>query len=76
MIGLIIAIVIIALGGGAGYIAYQNFAKKKKERGIISAIAAGVCALILVLVPMSVHTVEAGEIAVVKNLGKAEKVRY
>ena len=75
MIGLIIAIIIIALGVGGTLIALKSFKKKKKQRGIFGAITAGVCALLLLLIPMSFHTVEAGEIAVVKNLGKAEKVR-
>ena len=75
MIGFIIAIILLALGGGAGYYAYYHFKKRKRSKGILYAIVTGIFALVLALVPMSIHTVEAGEIAVVKHLGKAEKVR-
>ncbi len=75
MIAGIIAIILLAIGVGGGVIAFQSFQKKKKQRTLFGSIVAGVCALLLLIVPMSFHTVEAGEIAVVKNLGKAEKVR-
>ena len=75
MIASIIAIIIVALGAIGIYVAVKNFQNKKKQRGFFGAVLAGVCALMLLIIPMSFHTVEAGEIAVVKNLGKAEKVR-
>ena len=74
MIAGIIALVIVAIGAVGVSIATQNF-KKKKNRSRFGALLAGISALLLLIVPMSFHTVEAGEIAVVKNLGKAEKVR-
>ena len=36
---------------------------------------AGVFALLLIFIPMSIHTVDTGEVAVVKHLGKATLVR-
>ena len=75
MIGSIITVILLALAGGAGYYAYRHFKKKQRSKGIVCTIITAVFALVLALVPMSIHTVEAGEIAVVKNLGKAEKVR-
>ena len=75
MISAVIAILLVILGVVGAYIAFQNFDMKKKKVNVGGAIMAGLCALMLLIVPMSFHTVEAGEIAVVKNLGKAEKVR-
>lgn len=75
MIGPIIAIVLLALIGGAGYYAFKSFKKRQKSKGMIGAFVTGVLALLFATVPLSIHTVQAGEIAVVKNLGKAEKVR-
>lgn len=75
MIGPIIAILIVAVCAAGIAFATFSFKKKRKTNGIIGSVVAGIFALMLVLVPMSFHTVEAGEIAVVKNLGKAEKVR-
>lgn len=75
MISVVIAVILIGAGIIGAYLAFQNFKNKKKQKSLIGSILAGVCALLLLIVPMSFHTVEAGEIAVVKNLGKAEKVR-
>ena len=75
MISVVIAVILIGAGIIGAYLAFQNFKSKKKQKSLIGSILAGVCALMLLIVPMSFHTVEAGEIAVVKNLGKAEKVR-
>ena len=75
MISVVIAVILIALGIVGAYLAFQNSKNKKKQKNLIGSILAGACALMLLIVPMSFHTVEAGEIAVVKNLGKAEKVR-
>ncbi len=75
MISTVIAILIIILGAVGAYIAFRNFDVKKKKVNVGGAVMTGLCALMFLIVPMSFHTVEAGEIAVVKNLGKAEKVR-
>ncbi len=75
MIGGIIAIILVAIAMGGASIAYQSFKKKKKQRTAFGSVIVAACVALLLVVPMSFHTVEAGEIAVVKNLGKAEKVR-
>ena len=75
MISVVIAVILIALGIAGAYFAFRNYDSKKKKINLGGAIMAGLCAIMLLVVPMSFHTVEAGEIAVVKNLGKAEKVR-
>ena len=48
---------------------------KKRSQSLVGCIVALVCILGLVIIPMSFHTVEAGEIAVVKYLGEARQVR-
>lgn len=49
--------------------------KKYKVRNYISVPAAAACFLLFLFIPFSFHTVNAGEIAVVKHLGKAVEVR-
>ena len=84
MIGLIVGIIfaLLALGGiGSGIF----FIMKKKEGGrseglkdvkSISLIAAGgAFAVLFIFIPFSFHTVDAGEVAVVKHLGEARSVR-
>lgn len=75
MIGIILGVIFLAGTLGAGVYAAQLFAKKKNKRAVAPTAVAGVFALLLLIVPMSFHTVNAGEVAVVKHLGKAEKVR-
>lgn len=55
--------------------ALLNKRTKNKKLGIIAAICSSVFGLLFLFIPFSFHTVEAGEIAVVKHLGKAVKVR-
>lgn len=84
MIGLIVGIIfaLLALGGiGSGIF----FIMKKKEGGrseglkdvkSISLIAAGgAFAVLFIFIPFSFHTVDAGEVAVVKHMGEARSVR-
>ena len=69
------AIFVIALLVGAGLMAwrlYQTKFKKLSFSGTIVILAAILC---LALIPGSFHTVEAGQIAVVKHLGEARNVR-
>jgi len=68
-------IFVIALLVGAGLMAwrlYQTKFKKLSFSGTIVILAAILC---LALIPGSFHTVEAGQIAVVKHLGEARNVR-
>ncbi|MBQ8291832.1 MAG: hypothetical protein IJX88_04940 [Clostridia bacterium] len=75
MIGIILGVILLAGGGVCAYFATRRFAKRKKNEATIFSVVAGVFGLLFLFVPFSFHTVNAGEIAVVKHLGKAEKVR-
>ncbi len=50
-------------------------AAKKPVSGGLSAGAAALSLILFLLIPFSFHTVNAGEVAVVKHLGKAQNVR-
>lgn len=77
MIGFIVGILLffgtIAGFGVAG--CFMTRKRKNKTYSLIGGIVGGVFALLLLLIPSSFHTVQAGEVAVVKHLGKAENVR-
>ena len=77
MIGFIVGILLffaaVAGFGVAGY--FMTRKRKNKTYSLIGGIVGGVFALLLLLIPSSFHTVQAGEVAVVKHLGKAENVR-
>lgn len=49
--------------------------KKNLIRGTIYSILVGVCFFTLIIVPGSIHQVEAGQVAVVKVWGEAKEVR-
>ena len=73
MISVLFAVLSLAIAAVGGYFLYKNRkAKSKKTVGFV-LIAVGLVALLLV--PASIHTVQTGEIAVVKHLGEANKVR-
>jgi regulator of protease activity HflC (stomatin/prohibitin superfamily) len=74
-IGLIIAAVFVIAFAGAVFFSFTQYKKKKSKKVALGAVLAAVCGLGFVFLPSSVHTVQAGEVAVVKYLGKAEKVR-
>ena len=69
------AFFIIMLVVGVVLVAHRSRKTKRKEYSLPGAIIALVAILCLVLIPGSFHTVEAGEIAVVKHLGEARTVR-
>ena len=77
MIGFIVGILLFfAAVAGFGVAVYFSARKRKnKTYSLIGGIVGGVFALLLLLIPSSFHTVQAGEVAVVKHLGKAENVR-
>lgn len=56
-------------------VAAWNFKKYKKTAGAVFAVLACLVASLLIIVPSSIHTVDTGEIAVVKELGKIKHVR-
>lgn len=75
MIGSIVGFVIVVLGAACLLGAVICFKKSKKTAGIAAGVMVLVMALLLVTIPASFHTVDTGEIAVVKELGKIKHVR-
>lgn len=75
MISVIIGALIIFVGAICLLVAFWNFKKAKKTAGTIAAVLTLVMALLLIVVPSSFHTVDTGEVAVVKELGKIKHVR-
>ena len=69
------AIFVIALLVGAGLMAWRLYQTKFKKLSFSGTIVILVAILCLALIPGSFHTVEAGQIAVVKHLGEARNVR-
>ncbi len=74
-IGLIIGVMLLAVVVGASAVVLQAKKKRKNQNVAVGGVVAGIFALLFACIPFSFHTVEAGEIAVVKHLGKATKVR-
>ena len=72
----VLFLAVIAGGVGITAVEYLNGGKKKQIKPKpISVVLVLVGVIGLALVPSSFHTVETGEIAVVKHLGEARKVR-
>ena len=61
---------------GVGISALKHKKTKGKNLSLVGVIFMSVAVLGLALVPSSFHTVEAGQIAVVKHLGEAKNVAY
>lgn len=75
-IAVILGVLFIALAGAGLAVGVISIAKKKRRvSGSICCAVGGVCVLLFFVVPFSFHTVDAGEVAVVKHLGEARKVR-
>ena len=75
-IGFIVGVILLALIVVSGFVAAAN--KIKRKNGAVTKIAVIlmlVFVLALILVPASFHTVNAGEVAVVKHLGQAKEVK-
>ncbi len=84
MIGLIVGIIfaLLALGGiGTGVFfimkgkAGGSSSGGRDARSVSLIAAGGVFAVLFIFIPFSFHTVDAGEVAVVKHLGEARSVR-
>ena len=75
VIGIILAIIFIGLMSGAVYYTYHAFDNLQRKKGFFGLGGAIALAVALILVPFSFHTVDTGEIAVVKHLGEAKGVR-
>lgn len=74
--GILTGLIFLAILAGALFVTFY-FTKKRQRKTVrlISAAVAGVAAILLILIPGSFHTVDAGEIAVVKHLGEISGVR-
>jgi len=68
-------IFVITLLIGAGLVAWRLYSTKFKKFSIPGALIVLVAIVCLAFIPSSFHTVEAGQIAVVKHLGEATKIR-
>ncbi len=74
--GLLFAIVFGAgTAVGVGVLGYAVYKKKSRGVTLFGGFLALVFAGLLVTIPASFHTINAGEIAVVKHLGEAKNVR-
>lgn len=74
-IGLILAFVLVVLTIVTSVVARQQFDNKHKSSGVVAVICAVALGVSFILVPFSFHTVDTGEIAVVKHLGEAKGTR-
>ena len=70
--GILFAVVMIA---GIGNIIWKMHKNRNKKISIIGATVLLLGLIGMIFIPASFHTVEAGEIAVVKHLGEAKAVR-
>lgn len=69
------AIFLFVIAIGAALVAYTIYKARQVKINVLGVIIALVGVVGMLLVPSSFHTVEAGEVAVVKHLGEANKVR-
>lgn len=77
MIGIILALILVACIAGCIAVAViSNTRKHKNKKRFIGFIAAaGICFVLFLIIPFSVHTVEPGQVAVVKVWGDAKYFR-
>ncbi len=81
-IGIILALLFVGLGIG-GCLLGSRAARPSKKRGtapkkslaVVGFAAGALSFLLFLLIPFSFHTVDTGEVAVVKHMGKAKNVR-
>lgn len=74
--GVIFALVfVVTTAIGIGNIAWTMYKRRNKKINPIGAIVLLLGIVGIILIPSSFHTVEAGQIAVVKHLGEAREVR-
>jgi regulator of protease activity HflC (stomatin/prohibitin superfamily) len=74
-IGFIVAIVIIAIAIGLGVGAYKCYDNDSPVGTGICVTLCIISCLAFIIVPFSFHTINTGEVAVVKHLGKVTHVR-
>lgn len=75
VIGIIVGIILLVAVCGFGFVAYKCYEDDKLAGQIVCIILAAICAISFIIVPFSFHTVNSGEIAVVKHLGKITGTR-
>ncbi|MCH5151830.1 MAG: prohibitin family protein [Clostridiales bacterium] len=77
MIGVILALILVAVVAGCvvGAVLFRTKKRHNKKLFTVCVSVACVAFAVFMLLPFSVHTVEPGQVAVVKVLGKAEYVR-
>ena len=73
--GFIIGAVIVVLGIVAAFAANYCIDNNKSAGAIISIIAIFALVVSFIIIPFSFHTVDTGEIAVVKHFGEAKDIR-
>lgn len=73
--GFIFVVLFIGVGIFGLALGFKGKKRKNEAKTTVAAILLAVAALGVVLIPGSFHTVEAGEVAVVKHLGEARNVR-
>ena len=69
------AVFLVVIAAGAGLIALTLYKARALKVNVLGVIIAVIGVLGMVIVPSSFHTVEAGQVAVVKHLGEAKNVR-
>ena len=74
-IGIILGIVFFVACVGCAIWAFVSFDDGEDTRSAIAASLAIVFVIAFILVPFSFHTIDAGEVAVVKHLGQAKNIR-
>lgn len=73
--GFFVGIVIAAVAIGLGILAFASFETDNAVMGTISVILCIIAAIAFIIVPFSFHTVQTGEVAVVKHFGEAKEVK-
>lgn len=68
-----IAIVLVALTAVFLIAAVYSFVRHNKATGIVCGVLCAGFALALLIVPLSLHVIQSGEVAVVKHLGKVKE---
>ena len=74
-IGILVGIIIVVLAIAAFGIAWSLFDNSHEGLGAISALIGIALVIAFIIVPFSFHTVDSGEVAVVKKLGKIVDVK-
>ena len=77
MIGVILALILVLVTGGcvAGAVIFRSRKHFNKKYFTVCVAVACVAMAVFMILPFSLHTVEPGQVAVVKVLGRAEYVR-